>query len=256
MGLVVWPIVGIFSYVCTELVIESLQLPRDVSSGINLCMYAVQVSELFSVPVSIYLLSQHTMDIIVRKDLKRPRHIILLLIIIFSNITSKTIWIVFNYSEKANRLATEEKVFWLTKEIVHAIFVTLILTALQIFVFGVVIANFIQDCKGLKEEAEAGSSVKQLLDRVTHLIKAFDRLQSGAQFGLFSQFTGHTITIILLGYLATVSSACLNLRPLDILQYVFVIFIFALTLCYLGIIMDECYQEFQVIYSIILARNT
>ena len=241
VGLVIWPLIGSASMFPFFIEVLPSEWPTDIAQWINIVMFLIFFLDMAVIPASVYLLECRVPDLFKRRDLKPPLYTWFMVLPFALNTIAKVYETVVTYPSVGGQPAGEVAV-WLAQQFA-GLLGTSIYYAIPPFFFGVVASNFMGEC-GSVNKARATVD-HEVVSKGTKLLEVYASVQEGTQFGLFTQFTVHTLLTITLGFLIVVSNTCLSLNRLYIISYLTALVMSVLILCYFGFIMDDCYQRFQ-----------
>ena len=239
VGLVIWPLFGVSSSIFANILI--LKWPSDIAELIKIIMFFIYIVEMFFIPISVYLLERRVPDLFKRRNLKPPLYTWFLVLPFSLNTITHIYRMVIGYPSVADQSAGKIVAFFAVQ--FANLLGTSVYYAIPPFFVGVMASNFMEECGSVNKDKNIFD--RQAATKGTQILEVYSSLQEGAQFGLFSQFTVHTLLAISLGFLISVSGKCLDLDSSFQIVFVTALVMSVMILCYFGFIMDDCYQRFQ-----------
>ena len=239
IGPVIWPLLGLATIFYVYL--EMVKWPSDIAEFITNIMFFTFFINAFFIPISVFVLERRAPDLFSKRNLDPPLYGWFMALPFVINAISKGYVLVLIYPSVADQ-PTGKVAIWFATQITSLVG-TSVYYAIPAFFYGVMAANFIEECKIIHKARD--KSDDQTVKNGTKLLEVYSSLQEGTQFGLFSQFAVHTLLIICLGFQVAVSGKCVALDSFYLISYATALLMSVIILCYFGFIMDDCFQRFQ-----------
>ena len=234
-GAVFWSLMGLVFFILSDNAQEQIRLPKDLAEGVNLTMIFVYVTQYFTVLHGVLLMEKRLPRMFTDSNLKRPRYLAFMIAPLIINALMK----IFSWAQMFSLMHDTERtaflVLNLAKDIANDILI-LFFMAIPSFIIGVVANTFIRECN--KEELNPQTAIAA----TTMKLGTYKAFQQGAEYLIFSQFTMHTLMVISIGCILTVSSSCMSFNPVLIALYVVTMVLSIANLCYIAIVLDDCQQ--------------